>query len=116
MERRREMSKEKRLFGKGRTTVYVVYPRLHELRHFDGVVFIPTIGTFSLNTLSSHSKYQFTRYTQLQFLWFSIEVRVEYGKIPLDGPLECISQETADAVMEHMRNMGGVFSKHDNNN
>lgn len=96
------MSKEKRLFKKGRTSVYVVYPRRRELKYFDDVFFIPTIFIFTLNTISSRSKYQYTRYTTLAFLWFSIELRVEYGKVEVMEEMEMYP--TLKAALQNLGN------------
>ena len=103
------MSREKRLFEKGRVSVYVVFLRLRELKYFDGVYFVPSILTFTLNTLSSSSKYQFTRYVQLAFLWLSIEIRVEYGKYTDSSFLASVinhrEQELFEMAKGHMERM-----------
>ena len=96
------MSKKKRLFKKGRTSVYVVYPRRRELKYFADVFFIPTIFTFTLNTISSRSKYLYTRYTTLAFLWFSIELRVEYGKFE-------VMEEMHPALKAALQNLGNAI-------
>lgn len=96
------MSKKKRLFKKGRTSVYVVYPRRRELKYFADVFFIPTIFTFTLNTISSRSKYLYTRYTTLAFLWFSIELRVEYGKFE-------VMEEMHPTLKAALQNLGNAI-------
>lgn len=74
------MSTEKILMDKGRMAVHFVKPRRGTKRYFECFYLIPTILTYTLNTYQSGKKYLFTRYTGIHFLWWAIEVSVEYGE------------------------------------
>lgn len=71
---------EKILLAKGRTAVRFVKPRRGTKRYFECFYLIPTILTYTINTYESGKKYRFTRYTGIQFLWWAVEVSVEYGE------------------------------------
>ena len=74
------MSTEKRLSINDRTAVHFVRPRRGTKKYFECFYIIPTILTYTLNTYISGKRYLFTRYTGIHFLWWAIEVSVEYGE------------------------------------
>lgn len=64
-----------------RMAIHLVKPRKGTLKYFDCFYLIPTILTYSMNTYQNGKKYIFTRYTGFHFLWWSVEVSMEYGKV-----------------------------------
>lgn len=75
------MTTEKILFRKGRVSIHFVKPCKGYMKYFDCFYIIPTLFTYSINTYSRWARYYFTRYTGIHFLWWSIEVGVEYRKV-----------------------------------
>lgn len=54
-------------------------------RFFESFYLIPTLATFTLNTFQyGVSKYYYTRYVCLYWLWFNVSLSWEYGPIKHD--------------------------------
>lgn len=79
------MSTDKNLFRKGRVSVHFVKPCKGGMKYFECFYIIPTMITYTINTYSHKAKYLFTRFTGIQFLWWSVEVGVKYGKVEEDS-------------------------------
>lgn len=93
------MTTEKILFRKGRVSIHFVKPCKGYMKYFDCFYIIPTLLTYSINTYSRWARYYFTRYTGIHFLWWSIEVGVEYGKVKTDN------KPGFSAIKEAMENL-----------
>lgn len=71
---------EKILLAKDRMAFHFVKPRRGTKKYFECFYLIPTILTYTLNTYERGKKYCFTRYISFQFLWWAVEVSMEYGE------------------------------------
>lgn len=50
-------------------------------RYFDDFYVLPTIYLATINTYSAFSKYQFTRFIDVLWLWFGLSIQWEYKRI-----------------------------------
>lgn len=56
-------------------------PNIKAWRFFEQFYIIPTLGTFATNTYYWGKDYYYTRYIELYWLWFSIGVSWDFGKV-----------------------------------